>query len=158
MSEKINEFIKFIIVSIIPIIIYSSMMFLEGGECIYAESVSKESYFQVNLTKDVKYELWVVDYVGPEKIKISIRKDSYIVLEDTFMLMHPEGDYLPYHPSFTVKENGTYQVHAKPLDSGTVSIGILEFPSRRWSIKIDSEHKKDVKLQTPSELKEELGI
>jgi hypothetical protein len=97
---------------------------IKKSETIFTASVSGESEFQVYLTNDTKYELWVVDLNGPEKIDISIRKGSYSAFEDTFTLMHPEGDYLPYHPDFTVKENGTYQMHAKPLDSGTVRIVI----------------------------------
>ncbi|KKG14174.1 hypothetical protein EO98_09390 [Methanosarcina sp. 2.H.T.1A.6] len=97
---------------------------IKRSETIFAVSISEESEFQVYLTNDTKYELWVVDLNGPEKIDVSIRKDSYTAFEDTFMLMHPEGDYLPYHPDFTVRENGTYQMHAKPLDSGTVRIAI----------------------------------
>ena len=112
--------------AVIMFIIYALITLVEGGVCIFADTVSNESEFQVNLTKDTKYELRVVDLNGPEKVNISIRKGSNIALEDTFMLMHPEGDYLPYHPKFTVKENGTYQVHAKPLDSGTVKIGIMQ--------------------------------
>lgn len=97
---------------------------IKKSETIFAAFVSEESEFEVYLTNDTKYELWVVDLNGPENIEISIRKGSYTAFEDTFMLKHPEGDYLPYHPDFTVKENGTYQMYAKPLDSGTVRIGI----------------------------------
>lgn len=98
---------------------------IKRSKTIFAVSVSEESEFAVYLTNDTKYELWVLDfYSGPERIDVSVKKDSHTAFEDTFILMHPEGDYLPYHPDFTVKENGTYQVHMKPLDSGDVRIGI----------------------------------
>ncbi|HEY3363337.1 MAG TPA: hypothetical protein VGK06_16355 [Methanosarcina sp.] len=122
----VKEFLQY---TLTIIIIMSVSYFIiedviKKSETIFAASVSEEPKFEVYLTNDTKYELWVVDFNGPEKIDISIRKDSYTGFEDTFMLMYPEGDYLPYHPTFTVKENGTYQMHAKPLDSGNVRIGI----------------------------------
>ncbi|AKB26142.1 hypothetical protein MSMTP_2673 [Methanosarcina sp. MTP4] len=158
-SEEPGLLAKIASVTIVPIIICAIFIALDNGECIFAEYISNESEFQVNLSKNTKYELWVVDLIGPEKINISVRKDSYVAYEDTFMLMHPEGDYLPYHPDFTVKENGTYKVHIKPQDPGTVKIGILEYPSKNGGIiKEKSEQKKEVKLLTPSKLKEELGI
>lgn len=98
---------------------------IKKSETIFAFEISEESEFQVNLTNDTKYELWVLEfYGGPEGINVSVKKDSYIAFEDTFVLIHPEGDYLPYRPDFTVEENGTYQVHAKPLDSGSAKIVI----------------------------------
>lgn len=98
---------------------------IKKSETIFEVYISTESEFQVYLTNDTKYELWVLEfYGGPEKINVSIKKDSYTAFEDTFVLMHPEGDYIPYQPTFAVKENGTYQMYAKPLDSGIVKIKI----------------------------------
>lgn len=105
---------------------------IKNSETIFATSVSAESEFDVYLINDTKYKMWVVDLNGPEKIDISIGKGSYIAFEDTFILMHPEGDYLPYRPDFTVKENGTYQIYAKPLDSGTIRIGIRKSMDYRY--------------------------
>jgi hypothetical protein len=42
------------------------------------------------------------------------------------MLMHPKRHYLPYHPKFSVKGSGAYQVHVEPIDSGTVRLGIIK--------------------------------
>jgi len=41
--------------------------------------------------------------------------------------MPPEGDYIPYRKKFTVRENGTYQIDVKPLDSGSFRIGIKQY-------------------------------
>jgi hypothetical protein len=125
--EKAKKFVRFTltIILIMSISYFIIEDVIKKSETIFAVWVSEESEFQVNLTNDTKYELWVLEfYGGPEEINVSVKKDSYTAFEDKFMLMHPEGDYLPYHPDFTVKENGTYQVHAKPLDSGSAKIVI----------------------------------
>lgn len=125
----VKEFLRnmltiIIIVSIADFIIEDV---IKKSETIFAVSISEESEFKVNLTNDTKYELWILEfYGGPEEINVSVKKDSYIAFEDTFVLIHPEGDYLPYRPDFTVEENGTYQVHAKPLYSGSAKIVIRE--------------------------------
>ncbi len=125
MSEKQKGSINLKEICII-LLITTVISFLEGGKCIFSETVSTESDFQVDLRESVNYQLWVVDLIGPEKISVRISKGSYVAFEDTFTLMHPEGDYLPYHPRFSVKGNGTYQVHVKPIDSGTVSLKIIK--------------------------------
>jgi len=100
-----------------------------GGEYIFGSTVSNDSEYQVNLVKDVKYELRLVElpYHGPEAVDVSISRGSYVALEEKFRLMHPEGDYLPYRKRFTVNETGIYQIHVKPLDSGTFKIGIKQY-------------------------------
>jgi hypothetical protein len=123
MPEQQKESIGFIELCII-LLLCTTIAFLEGGEYIFSEYISYESDFQVNLKENVNYKIWVVDLNGPEKISVRISKGSCVAFEDTFMLMHPEGDYLPYHPKFSVKESGAYQVHVKPLDTGTVRLGI----------------------------------
>jgi hypothetical protein len=125
MPEEQNKFMNLIRICLTIIIFYAIFSLLEGGECILSESISRESDFQVNLTENVNYKLWVVDFNGPEEISVRISKGSYVAFEDKFMLMHPEGDYIPYQPTFYVKENGTYQVRIKPLDSGTVRLAIM---------------------------------
>jgi hypothetical protein len=121
--KKIMNFIR---ICLTITIFYAIFSLLEGGECILSESVSQESEFQVYLTEDVNYKLWVVDLNGPESISVRISKGSYVVFGDTFVLMHPEGDYLPYHPKFSVEESGTYRVYVKPMDSGTVRLAITK--------------------------------
>jgi hypothetical protein len=93
-----------------------------GGENVISKTVSNESDFPVDLTKGVNYKLLIENYKGPEKINVTISKGSLIVFEDTFKLTESRKNYLPYHPMFTVQENGTYHIHAKPLNSGTVNL------------------------------------
>ncbi len=93
-----------------------------GGENVISKTVSSESDFPVDLTKGVNYKLLIENYKGPEKINVTISKGSLIVFEDTFKLTESRKNYLPYHPMFTVQENGTYHIHAKPLNSGTVNL------------------------------------
>ncbi|MGA9188776.1 MAG: hypothetical protein WB014_09525 [Methanosarcina sp.] len=118
--------------SLIPlyiiIVIFYTIVALRGGEDnIISESVSHESDFQTNLTEGVNYKLWIENPDGPEKINVTISKGSYVAFQNTFTLAHSGRDYLPYHPEFTVKENGTYQVHVNPLDSGTVNLKIESY-------------------------------
>jgi len=108
----------------ILIILYTVIALQEGGECILSESVSNESGFQVDLTEGVSYKLGIVSSNGPQEINVTISKGSFIAFEDTFRLTKSKKNYLPYNPKFTVEENGTYQVHAEPLDPGTVNLTI----------------------------------
>lgn len=126
MSELRRKSVCVIQIFVVIFILYTVAALLENGVCIFSESVSQESDFQVDLTKEVNYNLWVVDLNGPESISVKINKGSYVVFEDTFTLMHPDSDYLPYHTKFAVKENGTYQVHVKPLGSGTVRLAVMK--------------------------------
>ena len=100
-----------------------------GGEYIFGSTVSNDSEYQVKLTENVIYELVLVEipFGGPEAINVSISKGFYIALDEEFRLMHPEGDYLPYRKRFTVNETGIYQIHVKPLYSGTFKIGIKQY-------------------------------
>jgi hypothetical protein len=88
------------------------------------EAVSKESDFQVNLAEDAKYKFWIDNPNGPEKINVTISKDSYIAFQNTFVLTQPKKGYLPENPEFIVKESGIYHVHAKPLNPGKVYMEI----------------------------------
>lgn len=108
----------------ILIVLYTVIAIQEGGECILSESVSNESDFQVNLTEGVSYKLGIVSSNGPEKINVTVSKGSSFAFEDTFKLTKSKKNYLPYNPKFTVEENGTYHVHAEPLDPGTVNLTI----------------------------------
>lgn len=101
---------------------------IDGGVFIFAEDISEKSEYEVNLTTDARYEIWLVEFIGPEKVNVRVHKGPYVAFNDTFILMHPEGDYLPHHPDFTVRENGTYQVRIQPHNSGKVRIGIRQYP------------------------------
>ncbi|WP_324444991.1 hypothetical protein [Methanosarcina sp.] len=109
---------------IIIVFYYIIVAFQGDGTDVLSESVSQESDFQVNLTEGVNYKLWIENPDGPERINVTISKGSYIAFQDTFVLTHSGKSYLPYHPEFTVKENGIYLVHAKPLNPGTVNLEI----------------------------------
>jgi len=117
--------------SLIPLYIVITLFYIviafQGSEnSVLLESVSEESDFQVNLTKDITYKFWIDSPNGPEKVNVTISKDSYIALQNTFVLTQPRKSYLPENPEFTVKESGVYHVHAKPLNPGTVYMEIEE--------------------------------
>lgn len=117
--------------SLIPLYIVITLFYIviafQGSEnSVLLESVSEESDFQVNLTKGITYKFWIDNPNGPEKVNVTISKDSYIALQNTFVLTQPRKSYLPENPEFTVKESGVYHVHAKPLNSGTVYMEIEE--------------------------------
>jgi hypothetical protein len=97
-----------------------------GGDTVFYVDAPKDGVFHVDLQKDKNYELWVVDMNGPETVILSISNGSYVPYGDTFRLMHPEGDYLPYHPAFTVKETGEYDIMVRPMEPGTVRIKIQQ--------------------------------
>lgn len=109
---------------IIIILYYLIVAFQGAGDNILSESISNESDFQVNLTEGVDYKIWIENPDGPEKINVTISRGSYIAFQNTFVLTKSGKSYFPYHPGFTVKENGVYHVHAKPLNSGTFSLEI----------------------------------
>ncbi|MGB9927819.1 MAG: hypothetical protein ACPK85_05375 [Methanosarcina sp.] len=90
------------------------------------ESVSHETDFKVNLTKGMIYRFWIENLNGLDKINITIRKGSSVIYKNTFTLDQSEKMSLPYDPSFTVDENGIYEVHVKPLDTGSVNLEIKE--------------------------------
>lgn len=120
--------------SLIPLYIVIALFYIitafQGGEnYVLLESVSQESDFQVNLTKDVNYKFWIDSPNGPEKVNVTISKDSYIALQNTFVLTQPRKSYLPENPEFTVKESGIYHVHAKPFNPGTVYMEIEKLDS-----------------------------
>lgn len=112
---------------IIIFIIYL-FTFLQGqtGGFILKESVSHETDFKVNLTKGMIYRFWIENLNGLDKINITIRKGSSVIYKNTFTLDQSEKMSLPYDPSFTVDENGIYEVHVKPLDTGSVNLEIKE--------------------------------
>jgi len=120
--------------SLIPLYIvitlfYIATAFQEGGNRVLLESVSKESDFQVNLAEGATYKFWIDNPNGPEKVNVTVSKDSYIVLQNTFVLTQPRKSYLPENPEFNVKESGIYHVHAKPLNPGTVYMEIEKLDS-----------------------------
>ncbi|MGB9940542.1 hypothetical protein [Methanosarcina sp.] len=103
---------------------YIFVVFQGGGDDVLLEAVSKESDFEVNLNEGVNYKLWIDSPDGPEKVNLTISKGSYVAFESTFVLTDSGKRYLPNNPEFTVEENGTYHVHAKPLSPGTVYLEI----------------------------------
>ncbi len=109
---------------IMIILFYIAVVFQVGGDDVLLEAVSQESDFEVNLNEGVNYKLWIDSPDGPEEVNLTISKGSYVAFESTFVLTHPGKRYLPDNPEFTVKESGTYHVHAKPLSSGTVYLEI----------------------------------
>lgn len=124
MSEKQKNSRSLIPLYIMIVLFYIVTSFQGGGDNVLSKSVSKESDFEVNLTQGVNYTLWLESPDGPEKMNVTISKGSYVAFENTFVMTHSGKDYLPYHPEFTVKENGIYHVHVKPLDSGIVNLEI----------------------------------
>ncbi len=124
MSEQPRKSRSLIPLYILIVFIYAVVAFQGGGENVLSESVYQESDFQVNLTEGINYKLWIENSDGPEKIDVTISNGSYIAFQSTFVLAHSRKRYLPYHPEFTVKENGIYHVHAKPLNAGTVNLEI----------------------------------
>ena len=110
----------------ILIVLYVVIILQGSGKYILSESISNESDFQVNLTEGTNYKIEIENLNGPERINLTISKGSSIAFADTFSLTKSKKNYLPYHPKFTVAENGTYHVHAKPMDSGTINLTIKE--------------------------------
>ena len=120
--------------SLIPLYIVIALFYIitafqEGENYVLLESVSQESDFQVNLTEGATYKFWIDSPNGPEKVNVTISKDSYIAFQNTFVLTQPKKSYLPDNPEFTVKESGIYHVHAKPLNPGTVYMEIEKLGS-----------------------------
>jgi hypothetical protein len=120
--------------SLIPlyilIILFYVIVALQGSEeYVLLEAISHESDFEVNLSEGINYKLWIDSPDGPDKVNLTISKGSYTAFESTFVLTQPGKSYTPYNPEFTVKENGTYHVHAKPFSSGTVYLEIEKITS-----------------------------
>lgn len=124
MPERPKKARSLIPLYIMIVLFYMVASFQGGEDSVLSESVSKESDFQVNLTEDVSYKLEIENPDGPEKINVTISKGSYIAYQNTFVLTDSGKSYLPSYPEFTVRENGIYNVHAKPLNSGTFSLEI----------------------------------
>lgn len=106
------------------VLFYIVATFQGGGDNVLSEPVSNESDFKVSLAEGVDYKLWVENPDGPEKVDVTISNGSYIAFHGTFVLARSKKRYLPYHPEFTVKDNGIYHVHVKPLNPGTVNLEI----------------------------------
>lgn len=124
MPEQPKKSRSLIPLYIMIVLFYIVASFQGGGDSVLSKSISRESDFEVSLTEGVNYILWIENPDGPEKIDVTISNGSYIAFQSTFVLARSKKRYLPYHPEFTVKENGIYHVHAKPLNSGTVNLEI----------------------------------
>lgn len=108
------------------IVLTTALYYLLGGDTHFAGDASGDVVFHVDLEKGRYYELWVLDMNGPETVRVSVANGSYVAYGDTFRLMHPEGDYLPYHSGFTVKETGHYDITVHPLDPGAIRVAIKQ--------------------------------
>lgn len=124
MPEQPKKSRSLIPLYILIVLFYTIASFQGREDTVISESVSQESDFQVKLNEGVHYKLWIENPNGPEKIDVKISKGSDIAFQSTFVLTHSGKSYLPYRPEFSVKENGIYQVHVKPLSLGTVKLEI----------------------------------
>jgi hypothetical protein len=125
-SKIIREYLGYFFLITISVAFIWCYFYLFGGDNIFSADASHDAVFHVDLRKDKNYQLWVLDMNGPERVGISITNGYNIIYEDTFQLMHPEGDYLPYHPAFRVKETGMYDITVHPVDAGTIRIGVQQ--------------------------------
>jgi hypothetical protein len=126
LSDNVKDFLKYVLVLVLCAVFVWGYYQLTVRTTVFAADVSQDATFHVDLLKDKNYELWVLDLNGPETVDISINNGPYAPYWGTFRLMHPEGDYLPYHPGFSVKEDGTYDINVHPLDQGTVRVAIQQ--------------------------------
>jgi hypothetical protein len=127
MTEQPKKSRSLIPLYVLIILFYTIVAFQVGGDYVLLEAISHESDFEVNLSEGVNYKLWIDSPNGPDKINVTISRGSYTAFENTFVLTESGKSYTPHNPEFTVKENGTYHVHAKPLSSGTVSLEIEKY-------------------------------
>jgi hypothetical protein len=127
MQEQPRKSRSLIPLYILIILFYIIVAFQGVGDYVLLESISHESDFEVNLSEGVNYKLWIDSPDGPDKVNLTISRGSYTAFENTFVLTQSGKSYTPYNPEFTVRENGTYHVHAKPLSSGTVYLEIEEY-------------------------------
>jgi hypothetical protein len=128
MEEIFLDFLKYSFIILASCAFILGYFFLFSGDTIFSADVSHDAVFHVALQKDKNYELWVLDMNGPETVGVSISNGSYVPCEDTFRLMHPEGDYLPNHPAFSVKETGIYDITVHPMGPGTNRIAVKQDP------------------------------
>lgn len=104
------------------------------NDVIFESSISKESIFEVNLTEGKTYEFTIEEGVlYPSSVYVTVNKSSYIPFKEEFRessINEPLSNFDPYKPKFTVSENGTYQVHIKPVPSfGSVEIALIDINS-----------------------------
>lgn len=126
MAAKKEDILSFIYLLIFCIVFTWAYIFIFGGDTIFCENSSGNAVFHVDLQAGKNYELWILDANGPESVGVSISNGSYVPYAATFRLMHPEGDYLPYKPGFTVKETGGYDIVVHSTDSGTIQLQIRQ--------------------------------
>ncbi|MDD3316223.1 MAG: hypothetical protein PHS04_18490 [Tissierellia bacterium] len=126
-----DEELKFRIVIILTILVFGYSFYLSlDDEYIFGASISDESVFEVNLTTGIKHK-FLIDggfFGGPLCLDVTISKGSYVPFDESFRTdpMDTFKVYYPYEPMFTVKENGTYQVHVNPGSSGSCKIAIFD--------------------------------
>lgn len=119
--EKIRDYIILLAMTISIMVGYH---YFFSGDTILCADISRDADMQIDLVKDTQYQIWVIDALGPESAEITIRNGSQTVFEDTFQLMHPEGEYIPYHPGFSVKVTGRYNITVHPSDPGDIRIKV----------------------------------
>ncbi|AKB46463.1 hypothetical protein MSKOL_0686 [Methanosarcina sp. Kolksee] len=126
-----DEELKSKILIILTILVFGYGFYLSlDDEYVFGASVSDESVFEVNLTTDVKYK-FLIDgglFGDPLHLDVTISKGSYVAFDESFKTdpIDTYKVYYPYEPMFTVKENGTYQVHVNPGSSGSCDIAIFD--------------------------------
>lgn len=126
-----DEELKYRILIILTVLVFGYSYYLSlNDEYVFGASVLDESVFEVNLTTGIKYKFLIDGGLigGPISIDVTISKGSYVPFDESFRTdpMDTFKVYYPYEPMFTVKENGTYQVHVNPGSSGSCKIAIFD--------------------------------
>lgn len=119
MDDEIRDIFIFIIVAFL-FVFMAEFPYYTGGVTVFTGDVSQDTTFHVDLIKDRRYEVWVLDAAGPETVNVSIRNGQDSVYEGSFRLLHPEGDYVPWHPCFWAKDTETHDIVVHPVGPGTV--------------------------------------
>ncbi|WP_292406600.1 MULTISPECIES: hypothetical protein [unclassified Methanoculleus] len=119
-----GKIMDYIILLALIVLITAGYHYFFCGDTIFCADISRDADVQVDLVKDTQYQVWVLDALGPESVEVTIRNGSQTIFKDTFQLMHPEGEYIPYHPGFSVEATGRYNITVRPLDPGTIRIKV----------------------------------
>lgn len=130
MDEEQKDRILIVLTILVAILVFGISHYLSlDDEYVFGASVSDESVFEVNLTTGIKYKFLIDGGLigGPVSIDVTISKGSYVPFDESFRTdaLDTFTVYYPYEPMFTVKENGTYQVHVNP-SSGSCKIAIFD--------------------------------
>lgn len=134
MDEEQKGRILIVLTILVSILVFGYGFYLSlDDEYVFGASVSGESVFEVNLTTGVTYKFLIDGGLigGPVSMDVTISKGSYVPFDESFRTdpMDTFKVYYPYEPMFSVKENGTYQVHINPGSSGSCEIAIFDVHS-----------------------------